>query len=221
VESSTDGERTRVQPPRSLVVAQPIPPPTTLRTPGGAMARGCRVTDGRALSPSSAIPGARLMPAMKLRHTRRHRNPSRCPATVYRLMQVAGPPPVGVTPAQPRDRPSTSGSTRQKNIAAIIICAEGYGVGFDTFSSFGWFGSTSLGALCTLHPPPWLCLHTSGSVTLAKATAGCCSHLQQPMFIGTQSMYPLLPVSTGSDINEKVPCRVSALTFSGPCSVEH
>jgi protein import protein ZIM17 len=40
------------------------------------------------------------------------------------------------------------------------------------------------------------------------------------MFIGTQFMYPLLPVSTGSSINEKVPCRVSALTFSGPCSVE-
>jgi hypothetical protein len=62
---------------------------------------------------------------------------------------------------------------------------------------------------------------------------------QQPMFIGTQSMYPHLPVSTGSSIREKVTlclplqlplvinssssssCRVSTLTFSGPCSVEH
>ena len=65
------------------------------------MARGGRAPDGRALSPSSAIPGARLMPAMRLRHTRRRRNPSRCPAPVCGLMQVAGPPPVGVTPAQP------------------------------------------------------------------------------------------------------------------------
>ena len=27
------------------------------------------------------------------------------------------------------------------------------------------------------HPPPQPCLHTSGSVTLADVTAGCCSHL--------------------------------------------
>lgn len=141
------------------------------------MARGGRAPDGRALSPSSAIPGARLMPAMRLRHTRRRRNPSRCPAPVCGLMQVAGPPPVGVTLAQPRDLPPTSSSTRQKIIAAVIMCAEGYGVGFDTLSFFGWFGSTSLGALCTLHPLPRPCLHARGGVTLADVTAGCCSHL--------------------------------------------
>ena len=50
-------------------------------------------------------------------------------------------------------------------------------VGFDTLSFFGWFGSTSLGALCTLHPLPRPCLHARGGVTLADVTAGCCSHL--------------------------------------------
>ena len=59
--------------------------------------------------------------------------------------------------------------TRQNTIAAVIMCAEGYGVGFDTLSFFGWFGSTSLGALCTLHPPPRPCLHARGGVTLAKS----------------------------------------------------
>ena len=44
---------------------------------------------------------------------------------------------------------------------------------------------------------------------------------QQPMFIGTQIMYPLLPVSTGSSINERVPRRVPILTLPGPCSMEH
>jgi hypothetical protein len=60
----------------------------------------------------------------------------------------------------------------------------GYGVGFDTLevievtiSFFGWFGSKSLGALCTLHPPPRPCLHARGGMTLADVTAGCCSHL--------------------------------------------
>ena len=117
------------------------------------------------------------MPAMRLRHTRRRRNPSRCPAPVCGLMQVAEPPPVGVTPAQPRHLPPTPSSTRQKIIAAVIMCAEGYGVGLDTLSFFGWFGSTSLGALCTLHPLPRPCLHARGGVTLADVTAGCCSHL--------------------------------------------
>ena len=70
------------------------------------------------------------MPAMRLRHTRRRRNPSRCPAPVCGLMQVAGPPPVGVTPVQPRHLPPKPSSTRQKIIAAVIMCAEGYGVGF-------------------------------------------------------------------------------------------
>ena len=37
---------------------------------------------------------------MRLRHTRLHRNPSLCPASVYGLMQVVEPTPVGVTPAQ-------------------------------------------------------------------------------------------------------------------------
>ena len=42
------------------------------------------------------------MPVMKLRHTRPRRNPSRCPATVYGLLQVVGPPPVREKPAQPK-----------------------------------------------------------------------------------------------------------------------
>ena len=101
------------------------------------------------------------MPAMRLRHTRRRRNPSRCPAPVCGLMQVAGPPPVGVTPAQPRHLPPTPSSTRQKIIAAVIMCAEGYGVGFDTLSLLG---STSPGGPLHVSSPasavlarPWRC----------------------------------------------------------------
>ena len=70
-----------------LVVDQPIPP-TTLRTPGAPTARCGRVQDGRALS---SIPGACLMPVMRLRHTRRHLNPSLCPATVYGLLHAPVP----------------------------------------------------------------------------------------------------------------------------------
>ena len=60
--------------------------------------------------------------------------------------------------------------TCQKIIAAIIMCAEGNGVEFDTLSFFGWFGSTSLGALCSLHLPPRPCLHYRDGVTLADFT---------------------------------------------------
>ena len=62
-------------------------------------------------------------------------------------------------------------------LPAVIMCAEGYGVGFDTLSFFGWFGSTSLGARYPLDPLPRPCLHARGGVTLADVTAGCCSHL--------------------------------------------
>jgi hypothetical protein len=48
-----------------------------------------------------------------------------------------------------------------------IMCAEGYGVGFDTLSLFGWFGSTSLGAFCMPHPRP--CPHAPDGVTLERS----------------------------------------------------
>ena len=56
---------------------RPAQLPTTLTTPGAPMARGGRVPDGSALSPSSAIPGACLMQARRLRHTHLRRNPRR------------------------------------------------------------------------------------------------------------------------------------------------
>ena len=72
------------------------------------------------------------------------------------------------------------------------MCAEGYGVGFDTLAFFGWFGSTSLGALHTSSPAsavlarPWRCdpgRRHSGMLlppTLSAREVGVACHLDCP-----------------------------------------
>ena len=69
------------------------------------MARGGRVLDGRALSPSSAIPGARLMPAMRLAAVATEVDALRQSTDSCRWW--GRPQWVGVKPTQPRDRPQT------------------------------------------------------------------------------------------------------------------
>ena len=84
------------------------------------------------------------MPAMRLRHTRRRRNPSRHPAPVYGLMQVAGTPPVGVKPVQPE-----SARRRCDRLARTLLrpssCVQ---------RDMGW-GSTPSLFLAGLAAHPW------------------------------------------------------------------